>query len=97
MKNAQLLKQEDYRKKTHRATMVLHTNKTDSLARIRTTSDQITHTIAKTTKTNAPTMIATDHPRDITPTPRCAAHAAQAITTEMEHLSMMKIINTRVK
>jgi hypothetical protein len=77
--------------------MVLHTDKPDCLAGMRTTSDQITHRIAKTTRTNAPAMIAADHPHDIAPTPRRAARAAQATTTETEHRSMRKRRNTRIK
>jgi hypothetical protein len=80
--------------KIHRATMVLHTNKTDRLAVMITTRDRITHTIAKTTKTNAPEMIAANHPHKIAPTPRCAA---QVITTETEHHSMRKRRNTKIK
>jgi hypothetical protein len=70
--------------------MVPHTNKTDHLTGTRATSDRITHTIAKTTNTDAPAMIAVDHPHEITTTPRRAARAAQAITTETEHRSMRK-------
>jgi hypothetical protein len=77
--------------------MVLRTNKTDRLAGMRTTSDRITHTIAKTTKTNAPEMIAADHPYEIAPTPRRAARAAHEITTETEHHSMRKRRNTKIK
>jgi hypothetical protein len=77
--------------------MVLHTNKTDRLAGMRTKSDQMTCTIAKTNRTNAPTMIAADHPREMAPTPRRAARASQAITTETEHRSMRKRRNTRIK
>jgi hypothetical protein len=73
--------------------MVLHTNKTDRLAGMRTTGDQIPHMISKTTRTNTPAMIAADHPHDIAPTPRCAA---QAITTETEHHFMRKRRNTRI-
>jgi hypothetical protein len=62
---------------------------------MRTTNDQITHTAAKNTKTNAPEMIAADHPHEIAPTPRRAAHAAQAITTETEHHSIMKRRNIK--
>jgi hypothetical protein len=40
--------------------MILHTNKTDRLSEMRTTSDQITNAIAKTTRTNAPAMIVAD-------------------------------------
>jgi hypothetical protein len=64
---------------------------------MRTTSNQITHTIVKTTKTNAPAMIAADHPHEIAPTPRRAARTAQAITTETEHRYMRKRRNTRNK
>jgi hypothetical protein len=74
--------------------MVLHTNKTDSLARMRTTSNKITHMIAKTTRTNSPTMITADHPHEIAPAPR---RAALAITTEIEHRSMIERRNTRNK
>jgi hypothetical protein len=74
--------------------MVLHTNITDRLAGMRKTIDQITHTIAKTTRSNAPSMITADQHHEIDPTPR---RAAQAITNEMEHRSMKKRINTRIK
>jgi hypothetical protein len=47
-----------------------------------TPSDLLPHTIPKTTRKNAPAMIAADHPREIAPTPRCAARAALAITTK---------------
>jgi hypothetical protein len=40
--------------------MIIHTKKTDLLVGMRTTSNQITHAIAKTTRTNAPTMIVAD-------------------------------------
>jgi hypothetical protein len=95
MKNAQLSKQDDYRKKLNKSTMVLRTNRTERMAEMITTTDQITHTTAKTAKTNAPEMIAADHPQEISPTPRCASRAAQAIITETVHHSMMRRINTR--
>jgi hypothetical protein len=53
-----------------------------------TTNDRVQHTIAKTIKTNAQEMIVADHPRETAPTPRRAAHADQAITTETVHHSM---------
>jgi hypothetical protein len=77
--------------KLNRATMVLRTNsKTECMAEMVTTNDRITHMTAKTTKKNAPEMIAADHPQEIAPTPRRAARAAQTITNEMAHHSMMK-------
>jgi hypothetical protein len=69
--------------------MVVRINKTDPLAVTITTSDLITHTILKTTRTNSPAMIAADHLHDITPTPRCADRTDLAITTETEHRSMI--------
>jgi hypothetical protein len=60
-----------------------------------TTNDRIPHTIAKTNKTNTPEIIVADHPREIAPTPRRAARAAQAITTEMAHHSMTTKRSTR--
>jgi hypothetical protein len=48
----------------------------------------------KTTRTNAPAMIAADHLHEIAPTPR---RAALAITTETVHRSMMTRRNTRNK
>jgi hypothetical protein len=83
--------------KLNRAYMVLRTNRIECMARMITKNDLITHTTAKTAKTNAPEMIAADHPQDIAPTPRRAARAAQAITTETAHHSMMKRRNTRKK
>jgi hypothetical protein len=75
--------------------MVLRTNKTERMVEMITTNDQITHASAKTTKTNAPEMIAADHPEEIAPTPRRAARAAQAITTETVYHSMTRRRNTR--
>jgi hypothetical protein len=95
--HAQLLKQEEYRKRTHIITTVLHTNITDRLVVMITASDLITHTIAKTTRTKTPTMIAADYTHEIAPTPRRAARAALAITTETDHRSMMARRNTRNK
>jgi hypothetical protein len=97
MKNAQLSKQEDYRKKLSRTTMVLRTKTKDRLDGMRTTSDRIKHMAAETTKTNTPEMIAEDHPHEIAPTPRHAARAAQVITTETEHHSLKKIRNTKLQ
>jgi CMP-2-keto-3-deoxyoctulosonic acid synthetase len=74
------------------ATIFLHTNITERMVKRITTNNLITHTTAKTTKTNAPEMIAADHPQEITPTPR---RAAQAITTETAHNSMTRRRNTR--
>jgi hypothetical protein len=51
--------------------MVLRTNRTDRLVAMITTSDLITHRTAKTTRKNAPAMIAADNPHEIVPTPRC--------------------------
>jgi hypothetical protein len=73
-------------------TMVLLVSRTERMAETITTNNQIPHTIAKTTKTNAPEMIAADHPREIAPTPR---RAAQAITTETAHHSMTRKRSTR--
>jgi hypothetical protein len=83
--------------KTRRITTVVRANKTDNLTAMRTTNEQITCTIAKTTRTNGPTMIGADHPHEIAPTPRRAAHTALGITTETDHRSMMKRRNTRNK
>jgi hypothetical protein len=94
MKSAQLLEQEEYINITHIFTTVLRTNITDRLVSMITTSDLITHTIAKNTRTNAPAMI---HPHEIAPTPRPAALAALTITTKTEHRSMMTRRNTRNK
>jgi hypothetical protein len=66
----------------------------DRLAVTITKIDLITHMIVKTTRINAPAMIAADHLHEIAPTPRCAARAALAITTKMEHRSMMTRRNT---
>jgi hypothetical protein len=71
--------------KHNRTTMVLRTSRTERMAETITINDRITHMIVKTTKTNAPEMIAADHPREIAPTPRSAAHSAQAITTKKAH------------
>jgi hypothetical protein len=49
--------------KVNKATMVLRTNRTESMTETITQNDRITHTTAKTTKTNAPEMIAADHPQ----------------------------------
>jgi hypothetical protein len=75
--------------------VLLRTRITEHMAETITTNDRIPHTIAKTTKTNAPEMIAADHPREIAPTPRRAACAAQAITTETAHHSMTTKRSTR--
>jgi hypothetical protein len=75
--------------RTNRITTILRINKTYQLTATLTTSDLINHTIVKTTRSNAPAMIVADHFHEIAPTPRCAARAALAITTETEHRSMM--------
>jgi hypothetical protein len=49
------------------------------------------------TKINVPARIAADHHHEIAPTPRCAARAALAVTTEMEHHYMMKRKDTKNK
>jgi hypothetical protein len=77
------------------ATMVLCTNIAEHIPETITTDDRIPHTIAKTTKTNAPEMTVADHPRGIAPTPRRAARAAQTITTETAHHSMTTKRRTR--
>jgi hypothetical protein len=81
--------------KHNRVTMVFRNSKAESMVETITTNDRVQHTIAKTTKTNAQEKIAANHPQEIAPTPRCAAHAAQAMTTETVHHSMKRKRNTR--
>jgi hypothetical protein len=52
-------------KKHNTITTVFWISRTENMAETLTSKDQIPHTIAKTTKTNAPEMIAADHPREI--------------------------------
>jgi hypothetical protein len=70
--------------------MVLRNSKAEPMVETIPASDRVLHTIAKTTKTNAQEMIAADHPREIAPTPRRAARAAQVVTTETVHHSMKR-------
>jgi hypothetical protein len=92
MKNAQMVKQDEYRKKHNIVTMVLRNSKAEPMVETITTNDRTPHTNAKTTKTNAQEMTEADHPREMAPTPR---RTAQAITTETVHHSMKRKINTR--
>jgi hypothetical protein len=78
--------------KRSRVTMVLHNSKTEPMVETITTNNQVQHKVATTTRTNAQDMIADDHPREIAPTPSCAA---QAINIETVHHSMKRKINTR--
>jgi hypothetical protein len=95
MKNAQMAKQEEYRKQkqqTHYGPPQLQDR---SYGPNEKTNDQTPHTVATTTRTNAQEMIAADHPREIAPTPIRAARAAQVITTEtLPHSTKIKR-NTR--
>jgi hypothetical protein len=75
--------------------MVLHINRIERLVGMIITNDRITHTTAKTTKTNAPEMIAANHPQESAPIHRRVACAAQSITTEMAHYSMKKRRDTK--
>jgi hypothetical protein len=95
MKNAQLAKQDDYRKQTQQNHYGPPHQQNRAYGRTITANDQITHTISKTTKTNDPEMIAADHPQEITPTSIRAAHAVQAITTETAHHYMTTKRSTR--
>jgi hypothetical protein len=91
MKNAQMVKQDDYHKKTKQSL----NSKAEPMVETITTNDRTPHTIARTTKINTQEIIAAHHPREIAPTPRCAARAAQAITTETAHHSMTTKISSR--
>jgi hypothetical protein len=94
MKNAQLAKQEEYRKQNphNHYSPPYQQNRSfshnDNNKRPNNSYDR------EKTRTNAPTMIVEDHLHEIAPTPRCAA---LAITTETEHRFMTTRRNTRYK
>jgi hypothetical protein len=95
MKDAQMAKQVEYRKKHSKVTTALLNFRTDHMVETITTSDPTPHTVVTTTKTNVHEMITADHPREIAPTPTRAVSAAQVITTKMVQHSTTTKINTR--
>jgi hypothetical protein len=81
--------------KHSKVTTALLNFKTYHMVETITTRDPTPHTVVTTTRTNIHEIIAAEHPREIAPTPTCAARAAQVVTTEMVQHSTMITRNTR--
>jgi hypothetical protein len=85
--------------KTSKITTAFLNNRTENTVEMTITNVLTQHTVVIATKTNVHKMIADDHPREIAPTPTRAVRAvraAQAITTEMVHHSMMTKRNIKI-
>jgi hypothetical protein len=72
-----------------KSTTALLNNRTGSTIEMIITNSLAQLTAVTVTKTNVHEMTADDYPHEIAPTPTRAVRAAQAITTETAHHSMM--------